>query len=102
MAASMIVHGWRFSVKRLEPPYEPSPTTFSLFYHTITLLGVFLCPISLASGLFKSRLLPLPTPGKGEKAGTPHTPPRGCRPLEPCFAQLLHSPGLALLFRVYG
>src|SRR5260221_8045571 len=44
------------------------------------------------AGLFKSRLLPLPTPGKGEKVGTPHIPPRGCRPLDPCFAQLLNGP----------
>src|SRR2546425_10060210 len=26
--------------------------------------------------------------------GTPHTPPRGGRPLDPCFAQLLNSPGV--------
>jgi|GEM_PF-2852140 len=26
------------------------------------------------------------------QASLPHTPPRGCRPLEPCFAQPLNSP----------
>src|SRR5712691_10784527 len=65
-------------------------------------------------GLFKSSFFVLPTPGKREKVGTPHTPPRGGRPLphrsvgfarhtlpsplEPRFSRLL--PGIVYAYYI--
>src|SRR5260221_8000264 len=49
-------------------------------------------PLVYAAGRFKSLLLPLPALGKGDKVGPPQTPPRGCRPLDPCLARLLNNP----------
>src|SRR5260221_13474672 len=43
-------------------------------------------------GYLKGPFLPPPTLGKGEKVGSPPTPPRGGSPLEPCLAQLLNGP----------
>src|SRR5260221_6259963 len=42
---------------------------------------------------------PPPPREKGEVVGTPHTPPRGCRPLEPCFVRLA-APGSATTCRL--
>jgi hypothetical protein len=46
-------------------------------------------------GDLKVCFFPSPPLEKGEKVGTPHAPPRGGRPLDPCFARLLNNPGVA-------
>src|SRR5260221_12081667 len=41
------------------------------------------------TGLWQRPKLPPSAAGRGEGARTPRAPPKGCRPLEPCFFQIL-------------
>src|SRR5260221_3600986 len=68
------------------------------------MVHVFAIPIAaLHHRAFRKSLSSPPYPlEKGKRwsleasqASLPHTPPRGCRPLDPCFAQLLNSPAPA-------
>jgi hypothetical protein len=54
-------------------------------------------------GIIYSFSLPHPSPLKGEKVGTPHTPLRDSRPYEPCFLRVKREIlTLHILFRDIG
>src|SRR5258708_14684673 len=49
-----------------------------------------------------SRVLFFPTPPleKRDFVGAPHTPPRGCRPLDPCFRDLCGRPNTVQIRKI--
>jgi hypothetical protein len=57
-----------------------------------TLAGILQLQFLMKQGYLKVVFFPAPPLEKGEKVGTPHTPPRGGSPLDPCFARLLNGP----------